>query len=336
MKPARVNLALLLILTGCGSATVATSRPTPVPESATPATATPTPAPPTPTPIPPLAAPAIIQVENSPLGRPQSGLAAADIVYEYVAEGGIGRFSLFFFNAPPARQEVGPVRSARTVTVQLATIYHAFVGYSGASTYIGGLLARASFPSFDEDSARGNLFRISSRAPPHNLYTDGAHLANLAGLAGLPPVGYQLWTRTATAIGGLPVAGFTAAVSPFEQPRFTWRADSGGFTRTENTGLVVDPATRAVLILPTVIVQQVAVTTDTRVVDVDGHFGVDQMITGTGTAQVFTGGREYQATWTQPANGPPQYTLADGSPAPIAPGEVWISLVPLGQPAVAT
>ena len=332
MTRARATLALLLTLTACGSTAPPAPTATPAPPSATP-TATP---PPTPTPIPPLSSPAIIQVENSPAGRPQSGLAAADLVYEYVAEGGVGRFSVFFFTPPAARQQVGPVRSARTVTIQLASLYHGFLAYSGASTYIGGLLRSAGFPSYDEDSARGNLFRVSSRFPPHNLYTDGQHVAALAGLAALAPVGYQLWARTAAPAGGVPVATFTAPVSVSERPTFTWRADLNGFTRTEDTGLMADPATGAPLVLPTVIVQQVAVTTDPKVVDVDGHLGVDQAIHGTGVAQVFTGGREFQATWTQPASGPPQFTLADGSPAPIAPGEVWISLVPLGQPATTT
>jgi hypothetical protein len=304
--------AALLILTGCGQPAAA----------------------PTPTPVPRLSAPAIIQVENSPAGRPQSGLAAGGIVYEYVAEGGIGRFSVIFFGAPPAAQSVGPVRSVRTVTVALAGIYQGFVAYSGASTYISGLLTRASFPSYNEDTAAGNLFRTSSRAPPHNLYTDGRHIANLAKSAALPPVGYQLWPRTARPVGGVPVTRFTAPVSFFERPLFTWRADRGGFTRTEDTGLVLDPATGQPLILPTVVVQQVAVTTDPNVVDVDGQIGVDQQVMGSEKAQVFTGGREYQATWTQPVHGPPQFALPDGSPAPIAPGEVWISLVPIGQPAV--
>lgn len=278
----------------------------------------------------------MVQVENSAAGRPQSGLAVANLVYEYVAEGGIGRFSLFFFGPPNPRQQVGPVRSARTVTLRLATIYHALLAYSGASSYIGGLLRRAPLPSYDEDGAHGNLFRISTRYPPHNLYTDGQHISNLAGFAKLPPVDYQLWTRTSNPVAGTPVTAFTVSVSVFERPRFTWRGDEGGFARTEDTGLVVDPTTAAPLILPTVIVQQVAVTTDANVIDVAGHLGVDQGIAGSGTAQVFTGGREYQATWTQPASGPPQFTLADGSPAPIAPGEVWISLVAVGQPAVAT
>jgi hypothetical protein len=332
MPRARVTLAVLLLVTACGSpakpspTAPATARPT--------ATATATPAPPTPTPIPPLASPAIIQVENSQFGRPQSGLASADLVYEYVAEGGVGRFSVFFFNLPAPAQAVGPVRSARTVVIKLATLYHGFVAYSGASTYISGLLDQAPFPSYNEDSARGDLFRISARAPPHNLYTDGRHIAELAVRARQGSVDYQLWARTSAVVGGLPVTSFLAPVSVFERPRFTWVPRLHGFTRTEDTGLVLDPATGAPLVIPTVIVQQVAVTTDAHVVDVDGHLGVDHAIVGTGTAQVFTGGGEFQATWTQGASGPPQYTLSDGSPAPIAPGEVWISLVPLGQPAV--
>ena len=330
MRRAAAALASLLALASCGPATV-TGRPQPTAS----ASAAPTPAPPTPTPtpVPILMSPAIIQVENSPSGRPQSGIAAADLVYEYVAEGGIGRFSVFFFTSPPAQQQVGPVRSARTVTIQLASIYHGFLAYSGASSYIGGLLRGAAFPSYDEDSARGNLFRISGRPPPHNLYTDGQHIAALGAIARRGPAGYQLWARGSTAVGGVPVTSFTAPVSPSERPLFTWQPALNGFTRTENTGIMLDPASGVPLVLPTVIVQQVAVTTDPRVVDVDGHLGVDHAITGSGTAQVFTGGREYQATWTQPATGPPQYTLSDGSLAPIAAGEVWISLVPIGQPA---
>ena len=326
---------VLLALAGCGPSP---SQPPATPVVTAPpgdsATATPTPtAAPTPTPVPALDAPAIVQVENSPEGRPQSGLGAADIVYEYVAEGGIGRFSLLFFGTPPSGQEVGPVRSARTVTLALASQYQGFVAYSGASTYILGLLRAASFPSYNEDSARGNLYRVSTRAPPHNLYTDGRHLAALAALAAQPAVAYQLWPRTADPTGGTPVTGLTVPISFSERPTFTWRPDLGGFTRTEGTGQVLDPGTGRPLVIPTVIVQQVAVTSDPRVVDVNGVTGVDQQIGGTGTAQVFTGGREFDATWMQPQAGPPQLTLADGTPAPVAPGEVWISLVPTGQPA---
>jgi len=65
-------------------------------------------------------APALIQVENIVAARPQAGLSGADVVVEYLTEGGISRFSVLFLHAPSAR--VGPVRSARLVTITLAPV----------------------------------------------------------------------------------------------------------------------------------------------------------------------------------------------------------------------
>ncbi len=294
-----------------------------------------TPASPTPTPIPPLAAPAVVQVENSPDGRPQSGLGAADIVYEYVAEGGVGRFSLLFFQALGSQQQVGPVRSARTVTIALVQQYHGFLAYSGASTYITHLLNSAGFPSYNETGAQGDLFRVNSRYAPHNLYTDGQHLTELATRAGLSATSYQLWKRSSAVVaGGTAMHTATVPISMDEQPMWTWHPELNGFTRTEDTGVVNDPTTKQPVVIPTVIVQQVNVTTDANVVDVNGVTGVDHDLTSGGAAQILTNGRVYNATWQQSADGPPTYVLANGQPAPIASGEVWICLVPTGSPAV--
>src|SRR5437588_10306235 len=68
----------LIVLAGCGQIT--------------------SPATPTPTPTPSRPGPALVQVENSVLARPLSGLQHADIVYEYLAEGGITRMTVIFFN----------------------------------------------------------------------------------------------------------------------------------------------------------------------------------------------------------------------------------------------
>ena len=50
-------------------------------------------------------------VENSIDARPQSGLNAADIVYETMAEGGIPRFIALFQKNSVAK--IGPIRSVR-------------------------------------------------------------------------------------------------------------------------------------------------------------------------------------------------------------------------------
>jgi hypothetical protein len=68
------------------------------------------------------------------------------------------------------------------------------------------------------------------------------------------------------------------------------------------------------------------------VVDVNGALGVSHELTGSGSAQVFVAGQEFDATWTQPAAGPPMLTLAGGTSAPVTTGSVWIELVPDGSP----
>jgi hypothetical protein len=321
----------LLWLSACGAQGATPAARIPAGSMASPVpTATPSP-----TPDPnALRDPVIVQVENSPDARPQRGLAEAAVLYEYSAEGGISRFSALYFK-PPAGQ-VGPVRSARIATVTLCSLYDAVLMYSGASDYIEGRLRQSGMRHYDEDTSVGDLFRIGSRYPPHNLYTDGRHIADLLGRVGDPLAAYALWPRLAPGAPpppGPPVHALTVPISPFEQPVFTWTPE--GFARGEpRTGPLLDGATAKPLVVPTVIVLQVPVRPAPEVVDVNGVMGLDHTLTGSGPAQVFTGGIAYTATWQQDAKGPPRLLLPDGTPAPIAPGEVAVELVPTGSPAV--
>src|ERR1700736_988724 len=69
-------------------------------------------APSTPTPTPARSGPAMAQVENSILARPLAGLQQANIVYEYLAEGGITRMTAIYFS-PSGSQKIEPVRRDR-------------------------------------------------------------------------------------------------------------------------------------------------------------------------------------------------------------------------------
>ena len=279
-------------------------------------------------------APVLVQVENLSAARPQSGLQSASIVYEYVTEGGISRFSAIYTSMPSGR--VGPVRSARLVTISLAKIYGAVVVFSGGSSYIKGQLQDAGIPHADENSANGDLFRDDSREAPHNLYSDGSHLSDIASHANAPSVSWSSWPRTSisSVTGGKPVDHVTVPVSDTETPTYTYDSAAGGWKRTEpDTGTFVDADTHAPVIVSTLIVQQVDITSSSKVVDVNGQTGVDHNVTGGGKAQVFTAGREFDANWTQSASGPPSFTASGGQAPPIAPGLVWICLVATGSPA---
>lgn len=73
-----------------------------------------------------------VMIENSTDARPQSGISFADVTYEAMAEGGITRFlNIFYCQDAPM---VGPVRSARTVFVNLVSEY----GDNPLYAHVGG------------------------------------------------------------------------------------------------------------------------------------------------------------------------------------------------------
>lgn len=83
--------------------------------------------------------PLMVMIENHSNSRPQSGLQGADIVYEAVAEGGITRFMGVFYCGVIAESEsnkydLGPVRSARTYFLDLASEYSDYPLYN----HVGG------------------------------------------------------------------------------------------------------------------------------------------------------------------------------------------------------
>lgn len=68
--------------------------------------------------------PLAIMVENSPEGRPHSGIIRADIVYEAVAEGGVTRFMpVYYCDAQRDEVKVAPTRSVRTYFIDWASEY---------------------------------------------------------------------------------------------------------------------------------------------------------------------------------------------------------------------
>lgn len=87
--------------------------------------------------------PLFVMIENSIDARPQSGLSSADVVYEAIAEGGITRFGAVFYCGIAASDTIlGPVRSARTYFINLASEYnfplYTHVGGANCSSADGG------------------------------------------------------------------------------------------------------------------------------------------------------------------------------------------------------
>lgn len=109
-----------------------------------------------------------VMIENHQDARPESGLQNADIVYEAVAEGGITRFmGVFYCNVlkgSPNTYDVGPVRSARTYFLDLASEYGDYPLYAhvGGANCSGGDSASAVTTNCTSDPRTQALEQINS------------------------------------------------------------------------------------------------------------------------------------------------------------------------------
>ena len=131
-----------------------------------------------PTPTPGRLAPAVVQVEDAPGSRPHSGLQQADIVYEYLTEGGISRFTAIYWS-PAGGFRIEPVRSARLVTLRLLIAYGGVLFYSGASNHVQAQISGSHLPGVSQSSDGGRYFvRDRSRAAPPAYEADVSKLVD--------------------------------------------------------------------------------------------------------------------------------------------------------------
>lgn len=103
--------------------------------------------------------------------RPQSGINSADIVFEHVTEGPITRFSALFYGTTPPN--IGPIRSARLIDLELSVMYDAYLCFSGASI---GVTERLEDPEFRFRQIRSwypGYYRTGEPIPfEHTFYAD--------------------------------------------------------------------------------------------------------------------------------------------------------------------
>jgi hypothetical protein len=118
--------------------------------------------------------------------RPQSGIAAAEVVYELVVEGGATRF-LALFHATDATP-VGPIRSARGADVTLlAALNRPLFAWSGAHRTTAAGVRRGPLVDVGYDARPGEYQRRRGRRAPHNLYSSTDALRRQTPEGALPP-----------------------------------------------------------------------------------------------------------------------------------------------------
>ncbi len=131
--------------------------------------------------------PIAIMLNNLEAAQPMCGVSRADVVYEYVVEGGITRLMGLFENYDDL-DKIGSVRSCREYFVYTALEFDAIYCHYGQAAYAVDLLASDYVDNMNGLAKEGGVvyYRTSDRKAPHNAYT------SVEGInAGIDMLGYR-------------------------------------------------------------------------------------------------------------------------------------------------
>jgi hypothetical protein len=328
-----------------------TRAPTPVPTPTPTPTPTPVPTPtPTPSPVPaPLsglpAPPAVaaqhpiaVMIDDHRDARPQAGLSEAAVVWHAPAEGGIPRYMAVFQDTLPTL--VGPVRSARQYFIAWAAETRAMYVHSGGSPQsLATLRSQGSGQlvwNADEFRWGGRyLWRIRERFAPHNVYTDGAHLRELAARLGATdgPLAPAWQFGPDALLPERPTGGSIELAYAYNAIRYDYDRASNTYRRTVSdepdgqidtgTGRRVAPKNVVVLLMRFGPLN-------------DGHPDKKRLeadVVGSGTAWIATGGRTVQGTWRKDSlTGPTMLFGPGGRPVTLTAGQTFVQVLQTGSP----
>ncbi|KOV62074.1 hypothetical protein ADK64_26355 [Streptomyces sp. MMG1121] len=267
--------------------------------------------------------PLAVKIDNAPAARPQTGLAAADVVYTEPVEGGLSRLLAVYATTLPTA--VGPVRSARESDLELLRQFERpALAFSGAQHKLLPLIGRAPLRAESPGAAPAAYYRGLGKAAPHNLYLRPARLLSAApgkralttGF-GYGPAPSSGGTRTASRTVRYPAARFT----------FTWSAQrSRWLVAMDGTPTVT---TDRVPVAPATVVVQYVRIRGSRYHDALGNHTPYTETVGSGSAEVLRDGRSFAASWSRPvATGGTTFTARDGRPLKFAAGQVWVVFAP--------
>ena len=266
------------------------------------------------------------KIDNIAYARPQTGLAAADVVYAIEVEGGLSRFLAVYDSGHLPAGKIGPIRSARESDLPILEQYgKADFAYSGALSVFLPVLAAANIVNTSPDQDGAAFSRDSARSAPYNEYLNPAKvLADFPTTAAAKDIGFRFGAAPA---GGIPTASITARM-PSASFTFTWDASRGEYLVAMD-GHAASTTDGGPLCAPTIVLQKVAETTSPRGFhDVPDQLSPYAPTVGTGKAVVLRDGDSYTGTWSRPTDASPTSFTFDGQPMTFHPGQVWIVLTP--------
>lgn len=266
-----------------------------------------------------------VVLDNSQEARPQSGLEAAELVYEVPVEGGLTRFLAM---VTQDIEILGPVRSTRPYITDLAREYGAILVHAGGSPEALDILVRDNIEHLDEingnPQVQGAFWRTPDRPKPSNLYTSSEVLQKAAKSLEYKTgeaVRMMGLTKPDQEVNGKPVKDLTIFYPNRQaEARYVYNPQRKVFERF-TAGKPHLSAKGEQLVAANVIIQYVHYSYK------DGDGRLQLLMHGEGKALVFREGKVLPALWKKMPGEFTTYTDEKGTKLAMLPGPTWVQVV---------
>ncbi|MGZ4651433.1 MAG: DUF3048 domain-containing protein [Kineosporiaceae bacterium] len=275
--------------------------------------------------------PIAVMIDDLSPARLQSGFSAASVVWQAPAEGGIPRYMMIFQENTPG--DVGPIRSSRYYYIAWAAEWRAAYVHAGGSPQALATLRAKGQGQLVYDANQfynGAYFRrITAKFPPHNLYTTGKQLRQLATKvnATAAPAG-PVWKFAPDApldqrpVGGTIETDYLAnhIVYKYDRGTNTYRRFVTGFTKQQT-----DPSTNVAIAPKNVVVMLMQFG---PLNDGSNHGRLEAKVTGQGTAWIATNGHTIKGTWRKKSlTAPTLFYDANGHQVTLTAGQTFVQVM---------
>jgi hypothetical protein len=277
-----------------------------------------------------------IMINNHNKAMPQSGIAAADVMYEALVEGGICR--LFAVYQDFQGEKVGPIRSSRHYFLDFAFDFDAIYVHIGGSVQAYNAIKALSAPNLDAMSS-AVAYKDPNRVSPHSTYTTkdmvsavwerkGYRVDKEEGFVNKFEFGDDV-VLEGSALANKVVLDYSAyQYSWFEYDEAAMNYKRFQFLNnnsSKGTGEHIDVETGEQLTYENIIVQMVEVFP----IKGDKEGRVDMNLISKGTGFYVTKGVYVPIAWSKAShNDPTKYFTLDGKSLVLTRGKTWISIFP--------
>jgi hypothetical protein len=245
---------------------------------------------------------------------------------------------LIFQNTIPSG--VGPVRSSREYYLEWASEWNALYVHAGGSSQALATLAAKGQGQWVYNGeyfryAPTYLWRVKTRVPPHNVYTDGVHLRALAAKIGAVDGPIQpAWTFAPDAApAARPNGGTITVVFPYETIQYRYDAATNTYRRfIKQTAYgpykpQIDAADKVQVAPKNVVILRMHFG---PLYAVDPHHRLEASDVGHGEAWISTNGVTVKGTWSKASVTAPTVLFGpDGKPVTLTAGQTFVQVIPL-------